>query len=52
MNSDSWKTNRMKKTEPKSNRAAWCLNCDRDLTRPGERCGTCGFKEKTKHRKP
>lgn len=47
-----WITNRVKKTEPLPDKDSWCGSCDRSLVREGERCGVCGHRQKTKHRKP
>lgn len=43
-NSDSWRTNRVKKREPKFG-LYWCEHCDRDLVETGKKCGTCGCRD-------
>lgn len=45
-------TNRDRKTEPCVTGPYWCQKCDRWLVREGEKCPGCGFRRKTKHRKP
>lgn len=52
LNEITEKKNRIKKTEPKSNRHSWCDGCDRNVIRTGEKCKVCGYIEETKHRKP
>lgn len=47
-----WRTNRVRKTEPRADHSSWCHGCDRKLIRDGERCSVCGFRAKTKHAKP
>ena len=49
-NDECWVTNRVKKTEPLSDKGSWCRGCDGDLVREGERCSR--HRDKTKHRKP
>jgi hypothetical protein len=49
---ERWRTNRVKKTEPRGDHSAWCPRCDRALVRDGERCPECGTRITTKHRKP
>jgi len=51
-NDEEWITNRVRKTEPKSDHSTWCRRCDAQLIREGEKCPNCGFRDKTKHAKP
>jgi hypothetical protein len=52
MDEESWRTNRVKKTEPLPDKSSWCNSCDAEIVREGERCPVCGHKDVTKHRKP
>ncbi|MDO8640359.1 MAG: hypothetical protein Q7R33_02345 [Nitrosarchaeum sp.] len=45
------KFNRIQKTKPLSDKSSWCPGCDREKIREGEKCPSCGYKEKTKHMK-
>lgn len=48
-----WRTNRVRKTEPRSDHASWCPRCDKNQIRDGEKCGVCGYRDtSTKHFKP
>ena len=51
-NDECWVTNRVKKTEPLSDKGSSCKGCDGNHIREGERCSVCGHRDKTKHRKP
>lgn len=42
--------NRTQKTKPKLGKF-WCPSCDRALLHKGGKCGICGLKDKSKHRK-
>lgn len=45
------KYNRVKKTQPQSDKSHWCIGCDRNLISEGQKCGVCGHKDKSKHQK-
>ena len=49
-----WDNNRVRKTEPLSDKSSWCEFCDRELVREGEKCRHCGRRngKKSKHAKP
>ena len=42
---DSWKTNRDKKREPKQGKF-WCIRCDHYLVHEGSKCPYCGWRNK------